>query len=68
MGISESDNKDQLNDSFPYIVIKTKEDFIVDNIIKYEKITERFGDGIIVQSQIIDGRIVKQVFKKKSIR
>ena len=71
MGICKSVNKDKLNDSFPnnYVVIKTKEDFIEDNIINYEKITERRGNGIIVQTQINDGRIVEQVFKKKkSIR
>ena len=69
MGICKSVNKDKLNDSFPnnYVVIKTKEDFIEDNIINYEKITERRGNGIIVQSQIYDGRIVKQVFKKKNL-
>ena len=50
MGICKSVNKDELNDSFPddYIVINTKEDFIEDNKINYEKITERRGNGIIV--------------------
>ena len=69
MGICKSVNKDELNDSFPdnYIVIQTKEDFTENNIINYEKITERLGNGIIVQSQIIDGRIEKQVFKKKNL-
>ncbi len=69
MGICKSVNKDELNDSFPddYIVIQTKKDFIVDNIINYEKLIERRGNGIIVQSQIIDGIIVKQVFKKKNL-
>jgi hypothetical protein len=67
MGICKSVNKDKLNDSFPnnYIVIKTKEDFIEDNKINFEKLIERSGDGIIVQSHIINGRIVKQIFKKK---
>ena len=70
MGTNESVNKDELNDSFPddYIVIKTKEDLIEDNKINFEKLIERRGDGIIIQSQIISGRIVKQIFKKKSIR
>jgi hypothetical protein len=69
MGTNESVNKDELNDSFPddYIVINTKEDFIEDNKINYDKLIERRGNGIIVQSQIIDGRIEKQVFKKKNL-
>ena len=71
MGKCQSVNKENLNNSFPgnYILIDTEE-FPIDekakNDIYFESLTERLAHDTIMKTQIENGKIIKQKFKRRN--
>ena len=72
MGICRSANDKKLNSSIPpeYSLIDIEEYSINNNEINqiyFQSLTERLENNIILKTEIINGKISKQKFKKKLI-